>query len=175
MTTMTSAKDPVYTCTKVDEGEAGAQCDELTALCKPGLYCDSGHCSALHMQIGDACRTQGGPNGCKAPLTCSAQRTCMTPAAEAESCANGRLCADGLVCDLMQQCRAAIWAEPSAVCDATIYCRVNSCPRRFSPLGAGTCPTISRDGDPCTGQFNCDAFSDCLEGKCALRDSIVCR
>ncbi|HKP62925.1 MAG TPA: hypothetical protein VJV78_39590 [Polyangiales bacterium] len=44
-----------------------------------------------------------------------------------------------------------------------------------SPLGAGICPEISADGEKCLGQLDCDAFSDCLDGVCVLRDSVVCR
>jgi hypothetical protein len=172
---MTSAPNPVYTCTKVNEGEAGARCDELTALCKPGLYCNAGSCSALHTNSGDACGAMSGPNGCMAPLTCSDQRICLPPAAPGESCAGNQRCADGLVCNSMQHCEPLTWAEPGTACDETTYCRISSCPRLSSPVGAGTCPVIAADGETCQGQFNCDAFSDCLDGVCVLRDSVVCR
>jgi hypothetical protein len=176
MTTMTSAPNPSYTCTRVSEGDAGASCDELTALCKPGLYCADSRCAPLQQNQGDACGSFQRETGCQPPLSCGADLTCAPPAGEGESCADS-LCAAGLACDAVspQLCRAVTWVEPGAACDFQRYCRIGDCPLLHSPLGRQNCPMISADGESCVGNFDCDVFSDCLDGVCAPRDSVQCR
>jgi hypothetical protein len=41
------AASPTYTCVAVALGDVGARCDDLSAACQPGLYCQGEACAPL--------------------------------------------------------------------------------------------------------------------------------
>jgi hypothetical protein len=178
MTKDNTAKQPVYTCNPIVQGDVGAPCDDDDTNCKPGLYC------ALHTEqctklgtMGAACGE--GPNwygGCQAPLSCvgttpGSDTTCQSGSTGAfcihdTDCAAGLGCAPGpcsqmtarIGCAASGTCQAVTWGAPGDPCDGyRARCRVGTCnfgsflpvpPADGGPL-AGTCPGIIADGEPC--------------------------
>ena len=185
----TTASMPTYTCTAIVQGDVGAPCDDLTALCQTGLYCaaQTGTCTPLGT-IGTPCGdgSPGDPGGCLAPLACVGSpgaATCSSGAPGA-SCSYDLDCSPGLGCSASGQCVSITWANPGEACGDAVRCLVGTCssaggsglPRPAVDGGslAGTCPTVVPDGQPCSGG-TCDTFSECFAGTCGLFDSAVCR
>jgi hypothetical protein len=180
---------PTYTCVAITQGDVGATCDDLSALCKTGLYCaaQTGTCSMLAdagAPCGDGAKPPGDPGGCVAPLACVG-----TPGA----CASGGV---GSPCTYDPD-SAITWAMQGQACGGVgTRCLVGTCgnggngfgiPIPVSEDGGSpmvTCPTIATDGQPCNLQ--CDVFAECfsptgkagtsgLMGTCTLLDSVVCQ
>jgi hypothetical protein len=177
----TSAPMPTYTCTAVVEGDVGATCDGLSAICKTGLYCaqQTGQCTALGA-AGAACGEgppPGYPGGCAAPLGCvglpgaaicsngTAGAFCLTDF----DCSPGLGCVpipfsgphgaapvvDQVGCSPSGTCEPAAWAASAQACDGySTRCLVGSCGGSCGPTGAvpGTCPSVVADGQPCPVQ-----------------------
>jgi hypothetical protein len=177
---METAKDPQYTCVAITQGDVGATCDDLSAICKTGLYCaaQTGKCTALG-DAGPACgegtASPGDPGGCAAPLSCvglPGMATCSTGGAGA-FCLNDLDCSPGLGCvpgpcsssiarigcSASGTCQPVAWASAGQACDGyRTHCLVGSCnagPGTESPdggLAQGTCPSVVADGQACSVQ-----------------------
>lgn len=178
-----TASAPTYTCTAIVEGDLGAPCDDLAAICKPGLYCaaQTGKCTglaAMGAPCGDGTTPPGNPGGCVAPLACvgSGAPTCTSGAAGA-SCYYDLDCSLGLGCSQSGQCGQITWVGPGQPCSDVVRCLVGTCDDtggwpRIGPI-MGTCPAVVPDGQPCTGG-TCDTFSECFAGTCQRLDGVVC-
>ena len=187
----TTASMPTYTCTAIVQGDVGAPCDDLTALCQTGLYCaaQTGTCTPLGT-IGTPCGdgSPGDPGGCLAPLGCvgSPGAAICSSGAPGASCSRDLDCSPGVGCSVSGQCVSITWANPGEACGDAIRCLVGTCnlvggvvvggthvSLDGGPL-TGTCPMVVPDGQPCSGG-TCDTFSECFAGTCGLFDSAVCR
>ena len=118
MTSDPSAKQPTYTCTAVTQGGPRASCNDLSAVCGPGLYCSTqGTCAGLE-DAGAACSLD--PSTCAPPLNCvgpSSTASCALlgdgglgegtyPALvpDGQPCSSGGLFGSGPTCDNFAEC-----------------------------------------------------------------------
>lgn len=189
ITDNTSAPSPVYRCVAVTEGDPGASCDDLTALCKPGLYCAAGtaRCTKLGT-AGSSCDEGPGkdwPGGCAAPLGCvdlPSGQVCGS-GSEGGVCIRDQDCAPGLgcvpgacssSCPAPGKCASVKWVAAGQACDGhRTRCLVGHCSADTSspaPDGGfpeGVCPTVIRDGQPCgvdaSQNSTCDTFAECFQ------------
>ena len=160
----TSASMPTYTCVPPSYGDIGATCDDLTALCKVGLYCaaQTGQCAPLanaNAQCGEGSKPPGDPGGCAPPLSCVGvdAATCSIGSAGAYclddlDCAPGLGCIPGpcalsgtvvrIGCAASGTCGPVTWGSPGQPCDPpSTLCLVGSCSdASFGP------PAISPEG-----------------------------
>jgi len=204
ITADTMAADPTYSCVATTQGDLGATCDDLSALCKVGLYCSAGTCALLGgagAACGDGGTGSGDPGGCEAPLGCGdPPSTCHSGSAGA-SCVMDQECAAGfgcvptapcasmgqvvrIGCSTSGQCAAITWAAAGQPCSDLVQCLVGTCDfgNGFFPVSQasdgslvqGTCPTVVPDGQPCTVASTCDTFAQCFQGACALLDGVAC-
>jgi hypothetical protein len=159
-------------CVAFTFGEDGANCDELTALCRRGLYCEgkSNRCTPLG-DLGQPCDSNL-PTGCKPPLFCSdASNTCTMPGGIGSRCNNvGGECAPGLGCD-QASCAPLVWVAPGELCGL--------CLGRCHNMGLGEdpfrCRPIVANGAPCAGESDaCEDTSTCFDGTCQPVHSIRC-
>ena len=165
-----SSTYPTYTCVPISEGDAGANCDELSNLCQPGLYCaaQTGQCQELGdagALCGEGATPPGDPGGCMAPLSCigdPGMATCGLGASGAfclddDDCAAGLGCVPGscggegvvvrIGCSASGTCQPVTWASPGQGCDGyTTRCLVGSC--GGSGFGVLVAPA---DGGPAMG------------------------
>jgi hypothetical protein len=148
ITADTTAGDPTYSCVELAQGDVDAACDDLSAMCKPGLYCSTqtGRCTPLE-GAGAACGDgpgRGAPGGCKAPLGCGdPPSTCRSGSAGAD-CVTDQECAPGfgcvpagpcagegqaarIGCSASGQCVAITWAAAGQACSDAVRCLVGSC------------------------------------------------
>lgn len=187
-------------CVEVAQGDVGATCDDLSAKCKPGLYCAGETCAPL-AGSGAACGDGPSrwPGGCVAPYGCGDTPSTCRSGSTGATCVSDQECAPGLGCipgpcsgsiarigcSAYGQCAAISWAAPEQPCSDLVRCLVGSCvfvgtsgpgngQDADGGLAAGTCPTVVPDGQPCTVASTCDTFSQCFQGKCTLLDGVVC-
>ena len=137
MTDDTTAAQPVYTCTAIAQGDVGAECDDLAASCKTGLYCSAqtAECASLADASAACGDFPGWPGGCTPPLSCvgSAGATCSLGSAGAfclldGDCSSGLGCVPGpcssggarIGCSESGTCEAVSWGAPGASCDGYI-------------------------------------------------------
>jgi hypothetical protein len=153
LTTDTTASLPTYSCTAISQGDAGAPCDDLAALCKPGLYCaaQTGTCTelgAMGAPCGDGSTPPGAPGGCLAPLACVG-----LPGASV--CAGG---AAGAFCLGDSDCNSGLGCVPAGPCAS------NGQTARFGCSQSGQCTSITwaGPGQPCSDAVRC------LVGTCAF-------
>jgi len=204
-TVETMSPDPQYMCVAATEGDAGAACDDLSALCKPGLYCSAQSATCVELAAAGApCGEgpHGSPGGCQPPLGCGASpSTCRSGGAGA-SCVVDEECAPGfgcvpvgpcagpdesalIGCSTAGQCMAIAWASPGQPCNDAVRCIVGACNYGMrvtlttqsvdGGLLEGTCPAVVADGDPCTVTSTCDSFAQCFQGTCTLIDGVACK
>jgi hypothetical protein len=159
---------PTYTCVAITEGDVGAACDDLTAICKPGLYCaaKTGKCNVLGdsgAPCGEGPSSQGAPGGCVKPLSCvglPGNAMCSGGAAgafclEDLDCPPGLACIPGpcsstlarVGCAASGTCGQVQWASPGEACDGYgTRCLMGSCglglglPKALVPLPDGGPP-----------------------------------
>jgi hypothetical protein len=167
---METAADPTYSCIAVTQGDVGAACDDLSAICKTGLYCaaQTGRCTALAdagAVCGEGATPPGDPGGCVAPLGCvglQGDATCGSGAAAAfclddNDCSPGLGCAPGpcsssiarIGCSASGTCQPVTWAMSGQACDGyRTRCLVGSC-----GSGSGIGPPLipPADGGAATG------------------------
>jgi hypothetical protein len=149
LTKDTTSSLSTYTCTAVTKGDLGAACDDLAALCKPGLYCaaQTGQCARLGAagaRCGEGPTPPGWAGGCVAPLGCvglpgasicgtgSAGAFCLTDS----DCASELGCVPGpcsstiarIGCSASGTCAPITWAAAGERCSETLVrCLVASC------------------------------------------------
>lgn len=165
-----SSMDPTYTCVTIDEGGPGANCDELSTLCQPGLYCAArtGQCQELGdtgAPCGEGASPPGNPGGCQAPLSCvgdPGMATCALGGSGAfclddYDCASGLGCVPGpcagsgvvarIGCSASGTCQPVNWVSPGQTCDGyATRCLVGSCG------GSSFVPLVQpADGGPAMG------------------------
>jgi hypothetical protein len=162
---METAAMPTYTCVAITQGDVGATCDDLSALCKTGLYCaaQTGTCSMLAdagAPCGDGAKPPGNPGGCVAPLACvgtpgaCASGGVGSPCTYDPDCAPGLGCAQtelctstgsGTTCSSSGTCSAITWAIQGQACDGGgTRCLVGTCGNGGSGLGIPI--PVSEDG-----------------------------
>jgi hypothetical protein len=173
---------PSASCVALTFGGEGASCDELTAVCQRGLYCEgqSKRCTPL-ADLGEPCGSQY-VTGCKPPLFCTgAPGTCKAPGETGAACNGEGECASGLGCAFQQQrCTPITWVAPGDVCDDVGLCLRGSCvPDDHGPGGApfpGHCPLFPADGARCATTIpdSCEEPSTCFDGTCQPLHSIRC-
>jgi hypothetical protein len=188
---METAAEPTYTCVAITQGDVGATCDDLSALCRTGLYCaaQTGTCSMLAdagAPCGDGAKPLGDPGGCVAPLACvgtpgaCASGGVGSPCTYDPDCAPGLGCAQaehctstgsGTFCSSSGTCSAITWAAPGQACDGGgTRCLVSTC-----GSGSGLMPlAVSEDGGAPTGtcpmiaadgqpcDHQCDTLAECF-------------
>lgn len=167
---METVPDPTYTCVATTQGDVGAACDDLSAICKTGLYCAAltGRCMALG-DTGAACGVgaapPGNPGGCAAPLSCVGPpglATCSTTGGAGGFCLGDLDCSPGLGCvpgpcsatiarigcSASGTCQPVAWASPGQACDGyRTRCLVAEC----SGAGLGNLLIPPTDGGVATG------------------------
>jgi hypothetical protein len=171
-----SASTPA-TCQMLTVGAAGAPCDDQATICGSGLYCDlmMKKC-ATQLGAGATCHNGG---DCMPPLVCSMTQTptCVMPGASGATCMSSSDCATGLGCSSMNKCTSVTWAQGGQPCDGNVtLCLVGFC--NVTAMGAGTCPTVIADGQPCMladPAQTCDTFAQCVNLTCQLPYAMACK
>jgi hypothetical protein len=167
---MATAEDPTYSCVAVTQGDVGADCDDLSAVCKTGLYCaaQTGKCTVLGSAgavCGEGATPPRNPGGCVAPLGCvglPGATACGSGSAGAfclydDDCSSGLGCAPGpcsstiarIGCAASGTCEPVAWVSPGEACDGyRTRCLVGSC-----GSGSGIGPPLipPTDGGPAMG------------------------
>ncbi len=160
------------------------------ATCKDDLRCDytTKKCTAL-VAAGGTCKSD--PD-CATTLVCGSNLTCAQPMAEGAACTvpvDGFAptgCARNATCSsTTKTCTSSTLVDAGGVCDYATkhYCRVGSCNTSVGDAGSsgpptGICPTIIADGQACNAtakDTTCDAYADCIGGKCTLFDPSSCK
>lgn len=154
-------------CATVKSGGAGAGCNGVTTVCDVGFFCDvtTMTCKPT-FAAGQACTST---SECTAPATCRA-KTCASPSQAGGGCYVDTDCASGLGCGVGEKCGAITWASAGQPCGDLARCLVGVC------SSAGTCPAVVADGQPCPTDdaHTCDSLSLCVDGACALEDTVAC-
>jgi hypothetical protein len=171
------------TCVSVTVSGSGHSCDGYAVQCSQGLVCNQATltCSSP-AAAGATCAKDG---DCASPLVCppassagTSGSTCQSPGATGARCRNDFECAAGIACDpWAQTCGPRTWAAPGQACGSGVArCYVGVCPNESSG-GGGVCPAVVADGQPCdptSGTTTCDAFAQCVGGRCVLGYDGLC-
>jgi hypothetical protein len=166
-------------CQPITFGDAGAACDYVVSLCKPGLVCNqASNACAAPGAAGSPCRTA---SDCEGSLVCpistsGAPSSCQQPGGAGSACQSDSDCGKGLGCDyIAHQCGTVTWASAGQPCGPAVRCLVGYCPLNGTAT-SGTCQKVIADGQPCSTSDStqtCDTLSECL-GTCRLLGSSSC-
>lgn len=166
------------TCVEIVRNGPGGSCDWTEGqICEPGLDCEPTSKTCKERGAAGAACSSIAP--CASGLTCSAMsRTCVevTILREGEACdaTSEAQCGVGLTCDpATRRCVGFAWVGPGGDCSAFgARCERGTCDRDTK-----TCPAVIADGQAC-GDPNagvCDYFASCIDGKCQMVGSVVCK
>lgn len=167
------------TCVAMIRNGVGGSCDGAKyEYCQSGLYCESAtKICKERLPAGAAC-TSSTP--CQSGLTCNAtSKTCVAPTSvgEGQTCGGTTFirCASGLACEpTSSKCVKITWVAPLGDCSAFgSQCEHGSCSSTTKK-----CPALIADGQPCTSDRAtgvCNDFASCIDGKCQLPGTTVCK
>lgn len=166
--------------------KAGQTCS-AQAFCDVKSHCDvpnkdakSGTCLA-NLDVGKTCDDT---RACRPGLVCTNNK-CAAKPKEGEACDAIDACADGLACDTT--CQQVQYVGVNQKCDSVHRCARGRCVQpvtqdqdgKFTPSGDAYCVDPIADGQPCGDEAAkngavCDAFAQCLGGKCVLENPSTC-